>query len=165
MDGAGQPAGGMKLIRLGAVIYGADAEVARWVAKQIPGYSPSPGAQALGVIKGGRLVAGVVFERCNGKHVEASIAARLDGRWADRRTLFALFDYPFNQLGCEAVTVTVPGSNLESLNLATKLGFEPVCYIPFAAHDASPLVVLQMYREKCGWLHHGRQEQQGSGPS
>jgi hypothetical protein len=160
MGGNHQPESGHRLTRLGAVVYGKDASVARWVGLSIPGYMPSFGAKALGVIKGGELVAGVVYERCNGFHCEVSISAREGSGWADRRTLFALFHYPFVQLGCLALTVTVPLSNLKSLNLATKLGFARIALIPHAAHDGTPLVVLQMTRDTCIWIgNHGKRQQ------
>lgn len=140
---------------VGNVLFGFDAEVAQWVSDRISGMSPSPDAMALGVVSGGELIAGVVFERWNGVHVEASIAAT-DKSWASRNTLFRLFHYPFNQLGCEAISVIVPSSNPESLNLATKLGFEPEAMIKFAAHDGSTLVVLKMFRNNCKWIeNHG----------
>jgi len=155
-------AGRVRIIRRGAVIYGADAEIQRWVAKRIPEYVISPGARSLGVVKGEKIVAGVVYERCNGFHVEASIAAVPGSRWADRRTLFDLFAYPFLQLGVEAISVLVSLANLESLSLATKLGFDRVALVPFAAQGGAPLVILQMTRDQCRWLEHG-QGKQGTG--
>lgn len=151
------------MILRGSVLYGADDMVGDWVGRQIEGYISTPGATALGVVKGGRLVAGVVYERFNGFHCEASIAARAGTSWADRATLFALFDYPFGQLGCEAVTVLVPGSNLSSLNLATKLGFEPQAIVNFAAPDGSPLIVLQQFRNTCKWVSYGQGQEQRTG--
>lgn len=154
---------GCGVICRGAVLYGADEAVIAWVGQQIAGYVPIDGATALGVVKGGRLVAGVVYERCTGFHVEASIAAAPHARWADRSTLFKLFDYPFGQLGVEAITVTVPGSNLVSLNLALKLGFEAQAMVPLAAPDGSPLIVLQQYRNTCRWVNRDGQRQRSTG--
>lgn len=160
MGGNREPESSRRLIRYGAVVYGADDDIARWVGKAIPGYFPTPGAKALGVIKNKQLVAGVIYERFNGSHVEATIAAKPGSGWADRRTLFALFHYPFIQLGCLAITVVVPVSNLASLNLATKLGFEPQAMVRFAAHDGSTLIVLQQYRDTCRWIKaHGQGQQ------
>lgn len=148
-----------RILRFGNVIYGADDEIARWVGRQIPGFMHMPGARALGVVKDNRVVAGVVYERCNGAHVEASIAARAGSSWADRRTLFHLFAYPFLQLKVDAITVLVAQTNLVSLNLATKLGFHPVAIIPFAAQGGCPLIVLQMTRDQCRWIRHGQGKQ------
>lgn len=162
MGGNHRNVGRHSLKRLGSVVYGADAEIAQWIATQIPGYVAGADAQALGVFKGGKLVAGVAYERFNGVHCEVSIAAKRGSGWADRKTLFRLFAYPFLQLGCMAISVTVPSSNIESLNLATKLGFQPVALVKFAAPDGSPLVVLQQERINCRWLNHG-QGKQGTG--
>jgi len=43
-------------------------------------------------------------------------------------------------------------TNLASLNLATKLGFEIEAMVKFAAHDGSPLVVLKLFRDACRWI-------------
>lgn len=163
MGGNHGPDGRHRIMRRGAVVYGADDEVQRWVAKRIPDYTLSSGARSLAVIKGDRVVAAVVYERCNGHHVEASIAALPGSGWADRNTLFQLFAYPFLQLGVQAVTVLVSMANLESLNLATKLGFQPVAIIPFAATHGAPLVILQMTIEQCRWIQHGQGEQSAGG--
>ena len=136
---------------VGNVLFGFDQEVAQWVAQRVSNFAPSADAKALGVVSNGELIAGVVFERWNGVHVEASIAADHQS-WANRTTLFRLFNYPFNQLGCEAISVLVPSTNIQSLNLATKLGFELEANIKFAAHDGSSLVVLKMFRGKCRWI-------------
>lgn len=151
-----------RIVRVGPVIYGADAEITEWVAKRIPGYVTSPGARALGVVKGGRIVAGVTYERFNGANIEASIAAEPGVPWADRRVLHHIFAYPFLQLGVEAVTLLVALDNLPSLNLATKLGFHQIAIVPFAAQGGAPLVVLQAYREQCRWLRHEQEGQQSA---
>ena len=156
MGGTGERQSGGSVERLGNVIFGADRQVASWVAARIPGFRAPPLARALGVIKGDAMAAGVVFDNWNGIHVEAAIAAEEGVGWADRRTLHSLFYYPFGTLGCKAISVSVPSSNLASLNLATKLGFEAEAIIRYAAHDGSSLVIMKMFRETCKWIdHHG----------
>lgn len=163
MGGNHRSTRGPGLRRLGSVIYGADDELCQWIAKHIPGYSATPGAKALGVIKGGKLVAAVVYERHNGVHCEVSIVVDDKARWADRRTLHALFHYPFVQLGCLAISATIPSTNIESLNLCAKLGFKPVAIVRFAAPDGSPLIVMQQERQNCEWLAYGQEEQSARG--
>lgn len=149
------------LTRHGALVYGADAEIAEWVARRIDGFHRNPEAKAIGVIKGGRVVAGVVYERYNGLHLEASIAAEPGSGWADRKTLFGLFHYPFGTLQCQAISAIVSVANLPSLNLVTKMGFEPEALIKFAAHDGGHLAVMKMYRENCRWIGHGKRKAEG----
>lgn len=162
MGGTGGVVGDGELTQVGAVIYGADASVAKWVATFIPQFTPGPDARALGVIKGRKLVAGVVYENFTGFNITVSIAALPYSRWADRQTLESLFAFPFIQLGCEAVTVTVAMTNLQSLNLSTKLGFEPQAFVKYAAPDGSPLVILQMYRDTCRWIDYGQRRERTS---
>lgn len=145
--------GGGRVVLQKNVLFGADDLVIRWAGRAIPGFMPSPGAKALGVVQRGELVAGVIYERFNGIHMEVAITAKKSARWATRHTLMHLFGYPFNQMRCVAITAIVPASNLQSLNLALKLGFEAEAYVKFAAPDGSPMVVLKMYRDKCRWIH------------
>jgi RimJ/RimL family protein N-acetyltransferase len=154
-----QHQGGAAVVRNGNVLFGADERVAAWVAERIPGMTISPGARALGVLRGDDLVAGVVFERWNGVHVEASIAADTSVPWASRSVLFNWFHYPFVTLDCEAITVLVPSTNPVSLNLALKLGFEPEALVRFAAPDGSTLIVLKQFRNACRWISHGQGQQ------
>lgn len=155
-----EPAGRRDLTIHDGVLYGADAAVAKWVAARIPGYSLNPASTALGVVRGGALAAGVIYERFNGVHLEATIAAESGTGWASRRVLHRLFAYPFIQMGCEAISVCVAATNLPSLNLATKMGFAPEALVTFAAHDGSTLIILKAHRETCRWI---RGERNGQG--
>lgn len=148
------------VIRQGRVLFGADDLVIRWAGRAIPGFMASPGAKALGVLNkdGTDLVAGVIYERFNGVHMEVAITARAGTRWASRHTLLHLFGYPFNQMNCLCISALVPMSNLQSLNLATKLGFEPEAYVKYAAPDGSPMVVLKLFKENCKWITHENRE-------
>lgn len=144
------------LILRGRVLFGADKLVAQWVQARIPAMQCPTGTAALGVVHDGDLIAGVTYSNFNGVHLEVAIAADTGKPWASRQTLKHLFGYPFVQLQCEAISVLVPGTNLESLNLATKLGFEMEAIVKYAAPDASPLIVLKMFRDSCRWIdRHG----------
>jgi hypothetical protein len=147
------------LTRKGNVLFGADRQVIQWVTDRVPGFTALPGAVGLAVMSGSRAAAGVVFDEYNGVHVACAIAVEPSLTWATPRTLRTLFGYPFETLGCLAVTVAVASTNLPSLNLATGLGFRPVAMVRFAAHDGSALVVCQMTRQECRWLYgqEGRQ--------
>lgn len=151
MGGDRRDEGAGRVIIRDNVLFGCDDLVARWVRRRITGFMPEPNARALGVVRRGDVVAGVVYERFNGVHIEASIAADSAG-WASRKALAHLFGYPFRQLGCEAISVIVPASNLVSLNLATKLGFAPEAFVKFAAPDGTHLIVLKMFRDSCDWI-------------
>lgn len=138
------------------VLYHADQLVMRWVAERIDGFQVCEGYRALGVVKGGQIAAGVVYDNYNGIHCQASIAAEPGTRWASRPVLRRIFSYPFTTMDVRAVSVLVSTANLASLNLATKLGFWPEAIIKFAAYDGGDLLVLKMFRNECRWLKDGQ---------
>lgn len=160
MGSTGVDRGGRRLILDGALVYGADQEIIQWVSGLVPGFQINPQSTAIGVIKRGELVAGLVYERCNGVNVEMSIGAKQRSGWADKAVLRGIFGYPFFQLGCRTITIVVAASNSASLSLVTRLGFEGEAIVRFAAHDGGDLVVLKMYREKCRWIDHGQGRRQ-----
>lgn len=140
---------------VGNVLFGFDREVAEWVAARVPYYKPDGDTTGLGLVHDGRLVGGAVYDNWNGVNVSSTFA--LDEKVALRRdTLFMLFNYPFGQLGCRTITNLVASSNVPSLNLTTKLGFEPEAIVRFAAHDGSDMIVLKMWKERCRWLSYGK---------
>lgn len=140
---------------VGNVLYGFDFDVTQWIKARLPHYRPDPGAKALGVVRNGELVAGVAYEQYNGVHCVATIAVD-HPMWATKSTMFHIFWFPFGTLECEAVSVLVPITNLQSLNLATKMGFEREAIIKYAAPDGSHMVVLKMFRDQCRWIRHGQ---------
>lgn len=162
MGGTGSPQSSNSIARLGDVLFGVDRHVINWVGQRIPLYQSSEDARALGIVRHRKLVAGVVYERWNGVHCEASIAADPGSAWASRQTLHTIFFYPFQTLDCKAISVLVPETNLKSLNLATKLGFEGEAIVRYAAHDGSDLLVLKMFRENCEWIHQDGQRRKQS---
>lgn len=101
--------------------------MAAWVAERIPhmhGGDFGP-CVAGGVVKDGRLVAGVVFHEYQPTYstVQVSIAAE-EARWASRAVLRAMFDYPFNQLGVDLLWAAMPADlpNVHAFN--KRLGFK-----------------------------------------
>lgn len=78
-------------------VWGADEAVAAWVAAHIPGCERGfDAARAVGVLSGGRLVAGVVFHDWNPERglIELSAAAT-DRRWLTREVVRVVFGYAF----------------------------------------------------------------------
>ncbi|MFP4044876.1 MAG: hypothetical protein ACLFTP_09965 [Rhodosalinus sp.] len=143
---------------LDRVVYGMDRAVLAWMAQRIPAFVPEAGSTALGVVdRTGTPVAGVAYERYNGIHLDASIAAEPGAAWCSRPVLNRIFSYPFVQMNCRAISVIVPASNLPSINLATKLGFRGEAIVRCAAYDQSDVLVLKMFRDECRWIDHGKE--------
>ncbi len=81
------------------------------------------GYSALGLVKSGDLIAGVIYNNFDGANACVHIGA-VDGcRWLTPEFLFAAFDYPFNQLGLRRLTAPVHSNNKRSREFAENLGF------------------------------------------
>jgi len=143
----------------GSVLYGCDHDVLIWVAERVPGFRVTDDDRALAVVHDGKIAAAVAYSEYNGVHVTVAIAAE-GRRWATRDALLRLFGYPFCALNCEAISVLVASTNVQSLNLATKLGFKVEALIKFAAHDGSALIVLKMLKSECRWIENGQKRGQ-----
>jgi len=102
------------------------------------------------VDQSGALRGGVIFQN----YTERSICVHMAGydpHWANRDLLWTVFDYAFNQLGCEWVLAQVPSHNEEALAIDKKLGFKELTRIPDVFPDGD-MIVLRMRREECKWL-------------
>lgn len=139
------------------ILYGADMQVARWVAERIPGYRCEPDVRALGIVRDGKLIAATTYENFNGVHLQASIAAEPRSGWATRTVMRHIFGYPFLQLGVQAISLTVGVDNLPSLNLVTKMGFKPEALIRLASPNGADMIVFKMWREECRWIARPRE--------
>lgn len=124
--------------------------------------SPHPDARALGVLSGAKLAFGVTYAEFNGVNVVCEIAARERTLWAKPEVLRRLFAYPFEDLGCNRITVTIEESNERSLRVCRHLGFIEEARLQGAASDGGDVIVLRLFKEECRWIEADGQEYQGS---
>jgi RimJ/RimL family protein N-acetyltransferase len=93
---------------------GAKDAVVRFVGAMIPGGNRGFGeCVALAVLADdGRMVSGVLFHNWNPEHgvIEMS-AASVEKRWLTRPVLWAMFNYAFNDAGCQLVVMRVSERN------------------------------------------------------
>lgn len=120
-----------------------------WVCARI-GKRYIPGTMsAIGRVRDGRIVGGVLFEDYNGVNVFMHVAGI--GNWLSRHMLSVTFDYVFNQLNCLRVTGVVSASNDAARRFDEKLGFVKEAILRDAAPDGD-LIIYCMRREDCRWL-------------
>ncbi len=106
---------------------------------------------ALGLIKDGEIIAGVIYNHYVNPNIMMHVAAIPGRRWLNREFLFACFDYPFNQLNCNRITGLVPKKNKDARRFDTHLGFEYEGNMRKALAD-DDMLVYGMLKEKCKWL-------------
>ena len=108
------------------LIFGHDAQIAKWVVKRIPGMEIGEAFgpyTAIGVAaEDGYPLAGFIYHRFRGFDVEISGAAQ-SPKWAQRGVVHALLHYPFEQMGCERVTMLTARRNKRLGKLLRFLGF------------------------------------------
>lgn len=122
--------------------------VGPWVCARAGGRFDSL-CTGIGLLEDGELIAGVLYNGCNGRSVSAHIA--IDGQ-ITREFLQRIFDYPFKQLRVNVIIGTVDSENLAARRFDEKLGFKLLSVIP----DAGPkgdMCVYVMRAEDCRWLH------------
>jgi len=121
-----------------------------WVASRIEGMTYYPGtSSAIGRVKDGKIVAGVLYQDHNGPNVFAHIAVEPGGM--NRKFLSIIFDYPFNQLKVKRITGVVASSNAAARKLDEHLGFELEAILQ-DAHPEGDLCVYKMTADKCRWI-------------
>ena len=140
------------------ILYGADNNVARWVAARIPhvGADADFGPMAaLGVLRGGKMAGGVVFHEWQPDYATMQVSCAADDpRWATRRTLAELLRYPFAQLGVSLLWAAIPARLTRPCRFIEGIGFqrEPVLRDRFGPGDGAALFSMSRaeWREQYG---------------
>ena len=125
------------------------ALIGPWVCARAGGeWNPGSGT-AIGWIKEQQLVAGVLYCDWNGAQVVCHIAGI--GNWLKRRFLWAMFDYPFNQLKVKRISAPVADSNHRCKRFLEHLGFEREANLR-DAHPDGDLIIYRMTADQCRWI-------------
>lgn len=109
-------------------------------------------SQAIGLLRGGSLVGGVVFTSVvKGCSCEMSVAGLYPG-WVTREFIYAAFHYPFIQQDLIKVLGLVRSTNHTALAFDTKLGFRLETKVADVYGPGVDCIVMSMRREECRWL-------------
>jgi RimJ/RimL family protein N-acetyltransferase len=158
-----------KPIVVGSILIGADALVSEMVKSRIPhmrGQDWGP-YTALGVVRRGKLVGGVVYHGYRGFDIQISAAFDQAG-WALPGTLRALCAYPFLELEVERVSVLTGRKNKKARKLLCDLGFRFVGVAKRGLDGIQDAFIFEILRENCKWLKdrtHGIISSKSSAPA
>lgn len=125
--------------------------VVEWVAAQTSEFGNFGTDVGIGWQKDGQIIAGVAYANWNGPNVECHIASDGSKTWLSRQFLWTIFDYPFNQLGCNRITACVGEGNSQSRNFVVRLGLELETTLK-AAHPSGDLYIYRMFKDNCRWI-------------
>jgi RimJ/RimL family protein N-acetyltransferase len=145
----GQPT---EVIRVGRLLYGADAFVTGWVTSRIGFFSGQ--LVGIGILDRDcrKMIAGVTYNNYGPKHlIEASIASD-DPSWASPAVLRGLFAYPFIDLGVRRLQTTCAIDATGTKNFNERLGFT----LEGVMREGWPLggdaYHFSMLRHECRWI-------------
>lgn len=106
---------------------------------------------ALGLLREGRLVAGVIYNNMAYDNIFMHVGALEGCRWMTPAFLHAAFDYPFTQLDRKRVTASIRSRNKRAQEFVKNLGFSYEgtmrCFYP-----DDDLVLYGLLREDCRYL-------------
>ena len=125
------------------------------VADRVQAMFPTRDVTGIGWEHDGTIVAGVVYDHFTGASIMATMA--VDNAHTVKEFLWAIFDYPFNQLGVGKILVNVEEANPDSLRMLRKMGFIKEAYIE-GVFPSGAMIIMSLVRENCVWLerlHHG----------
>lgn len=123
-----------------------------FVQTRMGGLDRSERMTAIGLRRGGELVAGVIYEGFNGRNMWAHVAAEPGRRWLVREYLFACFAYPFIVCGVDRLSGYVNASNTEARRFDEHLGFKEEARLRGAAPDGGDVILYVMWRDECRYL-------------
>ena len=125
--------------------------VVEWIAKRTNEFGRFGTDIGIGWARSGKLVAGVAYADWNGPNVVCHIASNGSKAWATRKYLWAIFNYPFNQLKVKRITVCVGEGNSASRRFVRHLGFTLEATLD-SAHPSGDLLVYRLWRHDCRFL-------------
>lgn len=76
-----------------------------------------------------------------------------------RKLLWAAFDYPFNQVGCEIVFGVVNSKNELAMRYDQHLGFKESQRFPGVHDNGGDLVLFKMEKAECRWIKERKQDE------
>lgn len=132
--------------------------VAKWVAEAAK-VVWTPESRAIGWSVNGTLICGIIYDGFTGTQI--AMHSRCDDpRKVSREWLFAIFDYPFRQLGVKRVTGLVSAGNLKAQRVNEHLGCRRETTLADYFPDGDGIVYI-MRREDCRWLGYVKHLDQG----
>lgn len=118
----------------------------------IPGLHRADDMRAIGLRKGGDLVAAAVYEGFNGKNMWVHLCGVPGSRWMTREFLRAGFAYPFLVCGVQRLSGYVNASNHEARRLNEHIGYRQEATLTGAAPDGGDVLIYVMRREDCRYV-------------
>lgn len=128
-------------------LYGEDESIKNWIIDKIDYVHKLDPCVTIGVISGDRLIAGVAYHDYHSRYgvIQMSIAT-ISSMWAKRSTISRLLRYPFEQLNCYKVMISIRTDNIKALKTFEKVGFEHEAVLQHNYGEGQHAVIMRMLR-------------------
>jgi hypothetical protein len=123
-------------------------EIGYWVDKQLGVGYHAERSNAIGLVREGEIVAGVVYQNWNGRSLVTHIAAT--GRLT-KFYLWAIYDYAFNVCGVDKIIAPVSSENEKSIRMVSRMGFAEEARIKDAQPEGD-IILFTMKKSDCRFL-------------
>lgn len=133
------------------LIYGHEPRLLPWICKRIGIKQLARDAFTIGLERHGELVAVVAFDRFTDCDCHMHVASDGSGHWLNKQFLFAVFAYPFTQLGYRRVTTLTASRNEPALRFNRSLGFTQEGVHPHGMLD-DDTITMGLLRENCKFI-------------
>lgn len=112
--------------------------------------------RAIGIVRDDCLKAVIAYNGFTGRMCFMHSAID-DPSVINRTFVRAIFEYPFVQLGLSHVVALVEEDNQRALDIDKRCGFRETHRLEGAAMNGGDLIVLEMRRNDCRWIRHGKE--------
>lgn len=107
---------------------------------------------AMGLVKNGELVAGVVFDNVGNHNAWLHIAAKPGCNWLIRSAIARPFIYAFKVCKLDRISGYIDASNTRTRRFVEHLGFRQEAVLQGAAHDGGDIVIYVMFSKECKYV-------------
>jgi RimJ/RimL family protein N-acetyltransferase len=123
-------------------------EVGHWVAAQTNGDYAESTSQAIGLIRDGKIVAGVIYENWNKQSIVCHLAIK---GIVSKQFMKAACNYAFKQCGVHKIIGPVNSDNQKCIDAVAKIGFIEEARIKDAAPNAD-IILFSLTADRCRYL-------------
>lgn len=123
-------------------------EIGHWAAERLGMGFHEQRSRALGLVKDGKIIAGVIYENWNRRSIMVHMVA--EGR-LNRAFISAIFHYAYRVCAVEKVLCPVTSSNTQSRRLVQHMGFCEEARLQ-DCHPDGDIVLYTLKRDDCRFL-------------
>lgn len=106
----------------------------------------------IGLERDGKLIAGVIYHRYDGRNIWTHIRGTPGQYWLTRDYLRMIFYFPFVDAGCTRIWGEAEYNNPAAINLQERLGFKRKAVLEGACWDGGDVYIYAIDKEDCRYV-------------